>query len=182
MTTACPSCGTPRMGSFRFCRSCGYDYEPAAPNASTPAPGILTPVPEAAADGPAALSAASGPAPASEAAPPPPAAQPGTAAPAAGSAQPFGAAPAPATAARPIAGGSDGQPTPADDVIAIPVQPLKRAVGALIGGLIGAMLAGAVIVPFLGDSRIFLAVVATVVTISVAALLGVRAVVAITTR
>lgn len=23
----CPSCGTPRTGSFRFCRSCGFDYD-----------------------------------------------------------------------------------------------------------------------------------------------------------
>ena len=153
MTTACPSCGTPRMGSFRFCRSCGFDYEPMASNASPsadPTPAVLTSAPETAADVPP-ISGASFRLPASE-------------------------------AAAPVSGESGGPAPSAGDVIAVPVEPLKRAAGAIIGGLIGAMLAGAVIVPFLGDGRIFLAVVATIVTISVAALLGVRVVVAMASR
>lgn len=41
-STFCPRCGTPRAGSFRYCRSCGLDYEnptdaPVAPLASEPA-------------------------------------------------------------------------------------------------------------------------------------------------
>ena len=29
---ACPNCGTLRVGSFRFCRSCGMDFEPFRPS------------------------------------------------------------------------------------------------------------------------------------------------------
>src|SRR4029077_13207879 len=29
-TPSCPSCGTPRVGQFRWCRSCGRDFEPMA--------------------------------------------------------------------------------------------------------------------------------------------------------
>jgi hypothetical protein len=40
---ACPRCGTLRVGSFRYCRACGMDFEPARPTepdltVSTPAP------------------------------------------------------------------------------------------------------------------------------------------------
>src|SRR6266850_8376645 len=28
----CPKCGTLRVGSFRFCRSCGMDFEPSRPS------------------------------------------------------------------------------------------------------------------------------------------------------
>src|SRR5438094_8136284 len=46
----CPSCGTPRTGSFRFCRKCQFDFDsteqlasstpaqPVAPSVSPPAP------------------------------------------------------------------------------------------------------------------------------------------------
>ncbi len=27
----CPTCRSPRVGSFRYCRSCGHDFEPDAP-------------------------------------------------------------------------------------------------------------------------------------------------------
>ena len=66
----CPSCGTARTGSFRFCRSCGFDFDtlgaaapvalppPVAPSAwaSPPAPGAQPGWTAAAAGpGPAAL-------------------------------------------------------------------------------------------------------------------------------
>ena len=36
---ACPNCGTVRVGSFRFCRSCGMDFEPSRPSE----PDVATP-------------------------------------------------------------------------------------------------------------------------------------------
>jgi len=42
-TTYCPKCGTPRVGSFRFCRSCGLDFDQVHPGpAATPAPVPVT--------------------------------------------------------------------------------------------------------------------------------------------
>lgn len=39
--TYCPQCGTPRVGAFRYCASCQFDYDDAAiPTTPTP---ILTP-------------------------------------------------------------------------------------------------------------------------------------------
>lgn len=32
----CPDCGTRRIGAFRYCRSCGRDFEPDAPTAQLP--------------------------------------------------------------------------------------------------------------------------------------------------
>src|SRR3954453_2970682 len=43
---SCPSCGTPRIGQFRFCRSCGRDFEPTAHTVARWPPFEL-PVPEA---------------------------------------------------------------------------------------------------------------------------------------
>jgi len=137
------------MGSFRFCRSCGFDYEPEVSDASNPAPAVLAPVPQPVPD-------------------PEPSAGGGFSLP----------APAPA----PVATVSGGPAAATAGVIAVPVEPLKRLAGALIGALIGAMLAGAVVVPFLGDTRIYLAFVAAIVTISVAALLGMRAAIALASR
>ena len=35
MASACPTCGTPRIGSFRYCRSCGLDYDTLTGSEST---------------------------------------------------------------------------------------------------------------------------------------------------
>ena len=40
-STVCPQCGTPRVGQFRFCRSCGLDYDHLP--ATTPAPPSIPP-------------------------------------------------------------------------------------------------------------------------------------------
>jgi hypothetical protein len=45
---ACPSCGTVRIGSFRFCRTCGMDFEPAhsleTASPATPVEPVVMPV------------------------------------------------------------------------------------------------------------------------------------------
>ena len=128
----CPNCGTARTGSFRFCRSCGFDYDPAQAVAPTAAPTVLGEV-----SGP-------GPGPEAEAVPTPTAAEA-------------------ATPAR-----------PASDVVVIPKRHLRRLAGLVIGGLVGAMLAGAVVVPFLGDGLIVLGTVATIVMVVGLAWLGLR--------
>src|SRR5688500_10480868 len=33
---SCPQCGTPRVGAFRFCRSCAFDFELAPGHAARP--------------------------------------------------------------------------------------------------------------------------------------------------
>jgi predicted RNA-binding Zn-ribbon protein involved in translation (DUF1610 family) len=33
---SCPDCGTRRIGAFRYCRSCGRDFEPLSPSAQVP--------------------------------------------------------------------------------------------------------------------------------------------------
>ena len=45
---ACPKCGTPRVGAFRYCRSCGFDFDvlpaaPVAPVAPAAPPVQMTP-------------------------------------------------------------------------------------------------------------------------------------------
>ena len=40
-TETCPICGTDRTGSFRFCRSCGLDFDADAPNAESAPLGIV---------------------------------------------------------------------------------------------------------------------------------------------
>ena len=112
------------MGSFRYCRSCGLDYDSAVPKAATPAPAILAPVPEAA---PAVL---------------------------------------------PIA--NDVQQEPAGDVIVIQILQLKLWAGVIVGGLIGSMLAGALVVPFFGEEGVLLGSVAGIVIVVVSAWLGMR--------
>jgi hypothetical protein len=39
----CPRCGTPRLGAFRFCRSCQFDYDGLP--ASQPVPSVIAPNP-----------------------------------------------------------------------------------------------------------------------------------------
>ena len=123
-TGSCPNCGTARVGSFRYCRSCGLDYDAEVPKAPTPAPAVLTPVPEAA---PVVL---------------------------------------------PIA--DDAQQQPAGDVIVIQVLQLKLWAGVVVGGLIGSMLAGAIVVPFFGEEGVLLGSVAAIVIVVVSAWLGMR--------
>jgi hypothetical protein len=53
-STFCPTCGTRRVGAFRFCRSCGFDFDafpaihaPVQPIVSQRAPGqVATPTPD----------------------------------------------------------------------------------------------------------------------------------------
>lgn len=48
-TEFCPRCGTARTGSFRFCRSCGFDFDAAGdPAPATPSthPPVVTPAPD----------------------------------------------------------------------------------------------------------------------------------------
>ena len=126
-TQMCPKCGAARTGSFRFCRTCGLDFD--APETGTPtAPGGVL-------------------APAS-------AADPGT------------------SRGSETAGGK-GQPA-RGDVIVIQVGLLKLWAGLLIGGLIGAMVAGAVVVPFFGEKGVLLGSIAAIVTVVAFAALGWR--------
>jgi hypothetical protein len=37
-STYCPNCGTPRVGSFRFCRKCQFDFDSIQDSASAAAP------------------------------------------------------------------------------------------------------------------------------------------------
>jgi hypothetical protein len=57
----------------------------------------------------------------------------------------------------------------------IKVRDLKLAAGALVGGLIGAMITGAFIVPGLGTDRLVVAIVLGILTIVALAALGARA-------
>jgi len=114
------------MGSFRFCRSCGLDYDSPTPSTPKAPPAILSSLPEA--------------------------------------------SPAEPTSAE--TGG--GPPAPARDVIVIQVAHLKLLAGVIVGGLIGAMLAGAIVVPSFGEDRLLLGSLAAIVTIVVAAGLGLR--------
>ena len=126
------------MGSFRYCRSCGLDYDAAEPKAPTPAPEILAPEPEVAPAAPAI------PAPVPESAP----------------------------AVLPVA--NDVQLQPAGDVIVIQVQQLKLWAGVIVGGIIGMMLAGAIVVPFFGEGGVLLGSMAGIVVVVVSAWLGMR--------
>lgn len=118
------------MGSFRFCRSCGLDYDSPVPDAPTPAPAILAPVPET----------------------------PPVVLPEVGST------------------GTQPQPRPAGDVIVIQKQQLRLWAGVLVGGIIGMLLAGALVVPFFGEDGVLLGLVAGIVTVVLSAWLGMRVV------
>ena len=39
-TTSCPQCGTRRVGAFRFCRSCGFDFD-VVPATHAPVPPMV---------------------------------------------------------------------------------------------------------------------------------------------
>jgi hypothetical protein len=41
----CPVCGTPRVGALAFCRTCGFDFEPARATVPTTWPVTSTPMP-----------------------------------------------------------------------------------------------------------------------------------------
>ena len=125
-TASCPTCGTARTGSFRYCRSCGFDFDAPASDAPTPPPAAASPVADAVLGSP------------------------------------------------PTAGASDAPPQPAGDVIVIQVRQLKLVVWVIAGGLIGAMLAGAVVVPFFGGEGVVLGSLAGIATIVASAWLGMR--------
>ena len=127
-TTLCPTCGTARTGSFRYCRSCGFDFDAATATASTPAPAVATPTP----------------------------------------------APEAAPGGAPTAAPKGTQPQPAGDVIVLQVRQLKLLAWVIAGGLIGAMLAGAIVVPFFGSQGVVLGSIAGIATIIVSAFVGLR--------
>jgi hypothetical protein len=139
-TETCPTCGTARTGSFRFCRSCGLDYDPTGPIAAPAPPPILSSVPDVAAEAEAD-------------------------------------APIGTVAAAPSAGPTAGvasDPQAATDVVVIKKQHLRLLLGAVVGGLVGSMIAGAVVVPVLGESLVVLGAVATVGIVVAGAWLGMR--------
>ena len=127
-TTLCPNCGTARMGSFRYCRTCGLDYDSPTSSTAKAPPAILSSLPDE---------------PTSE-------------------------------VTAPLVAGGGPPPAAAGDVIVIRIAHLKMVLGLLVGGLIGAMLAGAVVVPFLGHDRLLLGSLAAIATTVVAAGLGLR--------
>ena len=142
-TETCPICGSARTGSFRFCRSCGLDYDPA----------------EGSASGADAAAAASAP-------------------PSILASEPHVA---PELVALPGSGGASATTTPTEaapatssDVIVIQKRHIRMAVGALAGGLIGAMIAGALVVPLLGEALVALGAVATIAIIALGGVLGAR--------
>ena len=124
-TVLCPTCGSARTGSFRFCRTCGLDFDSNEQGLTAPAPAVLGTLPE----------------------------------------EP----PAVATGAT-----SRTTPPPTSDVIVIQKRHLRLWAGLLIGGLIGAMLAGAIVVPFFGEAGVLLGSVAGIVVVVVSAWLGLR--------
>lgn len=123
-TALCPTCGTARTGSFRFCRSCGLDFDAPVASAAAQMDQILA------------------------------------------------ATPAPTQVGR--SGTDEVQQPPAGDVIVIQIRKLKLWAGLLVGGLIGLMVAGAVVVPFFGEDGVLLGSVAGIVTVLVSAWLGLR--------
>ena len=80
-----------------------------------------------------------------------------------------------------LAPAHDGAPNAVDpqhqapgDVIVIQVRILKLWAGLLIGGLIGAMFAGAVVVPLFGASGVLFGSIAAIVTVAAFTFLGWR--------
>ncbi len=67
-STFCPKCGTPRVAAFRYCRSCGLDYDAidGRGTSQAPPPSIIAPAPVAPS---ASLPFTPGPAPAAAVAP-----------------------------------------------------------------------------------------------------------------
>ncbi len=47
-TVLCPSCGAARTGSFRFCRTCGLDFDASEHGVTAPTPAVLGSLPDAA--------------------------------------------------------------------------------------------------------------------------------------
>jgi hypothetical protein len=62
----------------------------------------------------------------------------------------------------------------AGEVIVIQVRQLKLWAWVIAGGLVGAMLAGALVVPFFGAEGVVLGSVAGIVTILVSSWIGMR--------
>jgi hypothetical protein len=156
-TETCPICGTGRTGSFRFCRSCGLDFdadvpkaepnEESAPTAMLGSEPVTDTSPETAAG--SATTATEAPSPTAPEAPSPTAPE----------------APSPtAPAATPSA----------NDVIVIKKRHLRLGAGVVIGGLIGSMIAGALVVPLFDESLAAVGAAAGVLTIVAGALIGMR--------
>ena len=132
-TALCPTCGAARTGSFRYCRTCGYDFDANEQGPDAPVPGVLGSLPDEA-----------------------------------------------AVAAVGSVGLTPSQP--AGDVIVIQKRHLRLWGGLLIGALIGAMLAGAVVVPLIGEANVLFGSIAAIVVVIVLAWLGLRFVQALTRR
>lgn len=159
----CPECGAARTGSFRFCRSCSFDFDsPAASlSASTPAgvvPGSIATDAVIQDAGPVAAEAP-------------------TLLPDDEPAWTTVSAPAPTPLTDPVPVGKPSTataPSASSDVVVVKKHTLRRLAGLLGGGLVGAMLAGAVVIPFLGQALVQVGALAGVVTIVASALIGLR--------
>jgi hypothetical protein len=163
-TGLCPNCATPRTGSFRFCRSCGLDYDAVPMSASNPAPAVKAPEPDVAA-GPDMAEAVADAAPVVEGAEPiPPDRDP----------IPPEALPEPIDPPASPEAAVDPTPKPPADSIVIEKRRLKGWLGAFIGALIGAMLMGAIVVPYFKDGLLALGVVAGVAVVVALAWIGRR--------
>jgi hypothetical protein len=46
VTALCPTCGAARTGSFRFCRSCGWDFDSDEQGSTPTTPGVLGALPD----------------------------------------------------------------------------------------------------------------------------------------
>ena len=68
----------------------------------------------------------------------------------------------------------EAPPATSSDVIVIQKRHLRMAIGGLAGGLIGAMIAGALVVPFLGEALVALGAVATIAIVALGGVLGAR--------
>ena len=159
----CPECGTARTGSFRFCRSCSFDFDSpgaSALSAATPVGGVLA----SAGEGAGAASVAA-PIETSSLLPDDEPAWTTVPAPAPG--------PGPVADPGPVAAPDPVSP-PTSDVVVVKKRTLRRLAGLLGGGLVGAMLAGAVVIPFLGEALVQVGALAGVATIVASAFIGLR--------
>jgi hypothetical protein len=131
----CPSCGEPRVGSFRFCRKCKFDFESTAAPGLTATPPLAAPVPTPAAPSPVLSARVPRPKPPEVSAPPTARSQASLKAPTQGSLEPDPTA-APSVPAESGPDTEDRRLAPY--LLAIPVV----MVGLVLVGLIGQNLLG----------------------------------------